>query len=100
MNHNPTHHGACKHPHHTPPGEDRSAVKPPSHAKYFCPMCEGVESDRPGDCPKCGMALERNPAWVAPVTGKAIYTCPMHPQIERDQPGACPICGMALEPKV
>ena len=24
-------------------------------------MCPGVESDRPGDCPKCGMALERNP---------------------------------------
>src|SRR5713226_1734936 len=31
-------------------------------AKYFCPMCAGVESNRPGDCPKCGMALERNPA--------------------------------------
>ena len=36
-------------------------VKPSSGAKYFCPMCPGVESDRPGDCPKCGMALERNP---------------------------------------
>ena len=24
-------------------------------------MCPGVESDKPGDCPKCGMALERNP---------------------------------------
>src|SRR4051812_9342553 len=29
---------------------------------YFCPMCEGVEADGPGACPKCGMALERNPA--------------------------------------
>ncbi len=36
-------------------------VKPPADAKYFCPMCPGVESDKPGDCPKCGMALERNP---------------------------------------
>jgi Cu+-exporting ATPase len=36
-------------------------VKPKSDAKYFCPMCPGVESDKPGDCPKCGMALERNP---------------------------------------
>ena len=27
-------------------------------AKYFCPMCPGVESDKPGTCPKCGMALE------------------------------------------
>lgn len=25
---------------------------------YYCPMCEGVESDTPGVCPKCGMALE------------------------------------------
>ncbi len=25
---------------------------------YFCPMCEGVESEKPGTCPKCGMALE------------------------------------------
>lgn len=27
-------------------------------ARYVCPMCPGVESDRPGSCPKCGMALE------------------------------------------
>ena len=60
-------------------------------------MCPGVESDKPGTCPKCGMALERNPA--VPLAGKTIYTCPMHPQIEQDHPGACPICGMALEPK-
>lgn len=25
---------------------------------YYCPMCPGVESDRPGICPVCGMALE------------------------------------------
>ncbi len=62
-------------------------------------MCEGVVSDQPGDCPKCGMALERNPAWVAPAAGPTIYTCPMHPQIEQDHPGNCPICGMTLEPK-
>jgi Cu+-exporting ATPase len=70
-------------------------VKPSAAAKYFCPMCPGVESDRPGDCPKCGMALERNPSWKAP----ALYTCPMHPEVEQDHPGDCPICGMALEPK-
>lgn len=66
-------------------------------ANYFCPMCEGVESDQPGDCPKCGMALER----TRPATGsdRTIYTCPMHPEVEQDHPGACPICGMDLEPK-
>ena len=72
-------------------------VKPSAAAKYFCPMCPGVESDKPGDCPKCGMALERNPAWKA--AAKTIYTCPMHPEIEQDHPGDCPKCGMALVPK-
>jgi Cu+-exporting ATPase len=61
-------------------------------------MCDGVVSDQLGSCPKCGMALERNPAY-RPAPPRTIYTCPMHPEIERDQPGACPICGMALEPK-
>jgi len=72
----------------------------PSHEaakKYFCPMCDGVESDMPGTCPKCGMALERNPTFREPK--KTMYTCPMHPQIEQDHPGNCPICGMTLEPK-
>ena len=72
-------------------------VKPSSAARYFCPMCPGVESDKPGDCPKCGMALERNPTWKAAAV--TIYTCPMHPEIEQDHPGNCPKCGMALEAK-
>jgi Cu+-exporting ATPase len=65
-------------------------------SKHVCPMCAGVESDKPGSCPKCGMALE--PTHPAP-THKVVYTCPMHPQVQRDGPGACPICGMDLEPK-
>ena len=74
-------------------------VKPLPGAKYFCPMCSVVKSDKPGDCPKCGMALERNPAWVAPAAGKMIYTCPMHPEVQQDHPGNCPKCGMTLELK-
>ena len=58
-------------------------------------MCPGVESDKPGDCPKCGMSLERNPAWKP--EGKTIYTCPMHPDIQQDHPGDCLKCGMTLE---
>ncbi len=87
-------------PHDCCHGElDHSAppVTPSGKAKYYCPMCPGVESDKPGTCPKCGMALEVNPAQQS--AQKAIYTCPMHPQIEQDHPGPCPICGMALEPK-
>ena len=32
---------------------------PTAHARaaYYCPMCEGVESDQSGSCPRCGMAL-------------------------------------------
>ncbi len=71
-------------------------TKAKPNAKYFCPMCEGVESDQPGDCPVCGMALE--PTGVPAPTSKTVYTCPMHPEIEQDSPGACPICGMDLEP--
>ena len=63
---------------------------------FVCPMHPEVKSDRPGACPKCGMALE--PAMPARAAAKTIYTCPMHPQIEQDHPGNCPICGMALEP--
>ncbi|RPJ34630.1 MAG: copper-translocating P-type ATPase [Verrucomicrobiaceae bacterium] len=83
--------GGKSHNHHS-----HAAVKPSAAAKYFCPMCPGVESDKPGDCPKCGMALERNPAWKS--AAKPLYTCPMHPEIQQDHPGDCPKCGMALEP--
>ena len=65
--------------------------------RYICPMCPGVESDHPSDCPKCGMALEPE----MPIAGgsRTIYTCPMHPEVEQEGPGDCPKCGMALEPK-
>jgi Cu+-exporting ATPase len=69
---------------------------PQTGKKYFCAMCKGVESDTPGSCARCGMALQRNPAFLEP--SKIIYTCPMHPQIQQDRPGNCPICGMTLEP--
>src|ERR1700736_5743680 len=81
--------------HHSIDADRTAAV---SAKAYYCPMCPGVESDKPGDCPKCGMRLERNPSFHA-TTSSRIYTCPMHPQIEQDHPGNCPICGMTLEPK-
>lgn len=93
MNHSHEKHSCCGGHGHS----EEADIKPSSGAKYFCPMCPGVESDKPGDCPKCGMALERNPMWKP--NSKTIYTCPMHPEIEQDHPGDCPKCGMALEPK-
>jgi Cu+-exporting ATPase len=65
--------------------------------EYTCPMDPEVRQAGPGDCPKCGMALE--PVIAAPPATKIEYTCPMHPQIVRDAPGPCPICGMTLEPR-
>src|SRR3984893_1709854 len=64
---------------------------------YTCPMHPEVRQDKPGSCPKCGMALE--PVSVTAPQQKIEYTCPMHPEIVRDAPGNCLICGMALEPR-
>ncbi len=86
----PAAHACCKKP------QAAAAAESPT-GKFFCPMCPGVVADKPGDCPKCGMALERNPAWKAAVG--TIYTCPMHPEIQQDKPGNCPTCGMTLELK-
>jgi Cu+-exporting ATPase len=62
---------------------------------YVCPMCPEVRQEKPGPCPKCGMALEPE----TPLASQVEYTCPMHPEIVRPGPGTCPICGMALEPR-
>ena len=39
----------------TPPRVELPSAK---LGKYICPMCAGVESDKPENCPKCGMALQ------------------------------------------
>jgi Cu+-exporting ATPase len=65
--------------------------------EWTCPMHPEIIRDAPGNCPKCGMALE--PKTQLPTAGKIEYTCPMHPEIIQDKPGSCPKCGMALEPK-
>jgi Cu+-exporting ATPase len=70
----------------------------PGAGKYTCPMHPEVVRDGPGNCPKCGMALE--PIMPpSPGAGKTEYTCPMHPEVVRERPGNCPKCGMALEPR-
>ena len=62
---------------------------------YTCPMHPEIRQLQPGNCPKCGMALEPE----SPLAATDVeYTCPMHPQIVKNEPGSCPICGMALEP--
>ncbi|WP_434637018.1 copper-translocating P-type ATPase [Sulfurimonas sp. NW7] len=63
---------------------------------YTCPMHPEIHQDHPGNCPKCGMTLEKEVEALPTI--KTQYTCPMHPEIIRDEPGNCPICGMHLEP--
>ena len=102
--------------HHTPPFSGAMS--------YICPMHPQVRSNRPGNCPKCGMHLVaeeevaanadhghhahsrrghedsegngHNDTIPAGYTG-VVYTCPMHPSVRQTQPGSCPLCGMGLE---
>ncbi len=64
---------------------------------YTCPMHPEIRQPNPGNCPKCGMALE--PTGAPRPAIKTEYVCPMHPEVIRDHPGNCPKCGMALEPR-
>ncbi len=63
---------------------------------YTCPMHPEIHQNHPGNCPKCGMKLEKEVEALPTI--KTQYTCPMHPEIIRDEPGDCPKCGMHLEP--
>ncbi len=65
---------------------------------YTCPMHPEVRQSAPGNCPKCGMALEPVEP-IAPASSATEYTCPMHPEVVRNEPGNCPKCGMTLEPR-
>ncbi|HEY9421195.1 MAG TPA: heavy metal translocating P-type ATPase, partial [Thermoanaerobaculia bacterium] len=84
---------------HTPHHSPQSAPPVGGATVYTCPMHPEVRQDRPGFCPKCGMALEPMLGAGSAAVGRTEWTCPMHPEIVRDKPGNCPICGMALEPR-
>ena len=82
----------------TPVAKPATRETPEARTSYVCPMCPEVSESKPGACPSCGMALEKELP-EAPASTRTEYTCPMHPQVVRPEPGSCPICGMALEPR-
>ena len=66
--------------------------------RYHCPMHPTFISDKPGDCPICGMRLIPIEEKTAPTTVPA-FVCPMHPEVTSDRPGQrCSKCGMRLVP--
>jgi P-type Cu+ transporter len=79
-------------------GTETEETKESTAAVYVCPMDPEVRENKPGPCPKCGMALEPETPSLLPAS-RTEYVCPMHPEVVRPEPGSCPICGMALEPR-
>ncbi|MFA7329744.1 MAG: efflux RND transporter periplasmic adaptor subunit [Candidatus Delongbacteria bacterium] len=87
--------------------------------QYHCPMHPTYVSEKPGDCPICGMrlvpvestrggtpavadtsdsAVGKTSASASAAPDSLAYTCPMHPEVHSASPGSCPTCGMDLVP--
>ncbi|MBA3705048.1 MAG: hypothetical protein H0W84_03875 [Bacteroidetes bacterium] len=59
---------------------------------YTCPIHTKVRLDKAGNCPQCGMTLDKK---------KEInyYSCPNHTEVKQDKKGKCEKCGTNLEIK-
>jgi len=81
----------------------------PGEEYYECSMHAEVVSDKPGECPLCGMKLDKK-AKEAPAAAGVLdagsldqwtegYACPMHPDELSDKPGVCTTCncGMTMQ---
>jgi len=72
-----------------------SKVEVMKEAAYTCSMHPEVKSDSQGECPKCGMKLEKMEMKQDKMD--KTYSCTMHPEVKKDKSGECPKCGMKLE---
>lgn len=62
-----------------------------AHARYQCPMHPGIISDQPGNCPICGMKLQRVDSGAGQPSGSGprrilYYRNPMHPDVTSPVP--------------
>jgi Cu(I)/Ag(I) efflux system membrane fusion protein len=74
----------------------RAAHSGHAEVEYFCPMHPQIVRDKPGECPICGMKLEkRMPPGASPAAATAspsgerrilFYRHPMNPAIHSDKP--------------
>lgn len=63
---------------------------------YACPKHDTVSAKKPGNCPVCGMKLERSQKEQMKAAVTKSYSCPMHADVVSDKPGKCTKCGMGL----
>ena len=88
-------------------GTQRSQA-PAVASEYFCPMHPHIVSEKPGECPICGMDLvarekhaEGGEVSRAASTERQIlyWYDPMKPEVHFDRPGKSPFMDMDLVPK-
>lgn len=63
---------------------------------YSCTMHPNVTSDKPGQCPECGMDLSLSKKEDMKKQVTKTYTCPVHLDVVKHDPGKCPQCGRKL----
>jgi len=90
----------------TPEAAAEFLAKLPAGGEYYtCSMDPEVVSDKPGECPLCGMDLieAAKPADAEAPGGGSYerlavgYACPMHPDELVDKPGVCGVCGCGMK---
>jgi hypothetical protein len=67
---------------------------------YTCPMHSDVRSINPGNCTKCGMALEMKTVKESTQKKNKFYVCRDHDSIKSSTKGKCKICGKKLKKEV
>ena len=79
-------------------------VQPKDSVYYTCSMHHDVIMDKPGNCTKCEMKLNKKTIKSADTITEnkeatKNYTCTGHTNVKADKHGKCPVCNMELTEK-